>query len=125
MTTNTELEKQLNDLKAEFSEFRQAVENTFFASGVGLGIEFGRQLCLLREKNAPAKTTEALPPLPATGSTVEEAAFLRATVMEMMAKAKATLPLLSLDQALRIAKGGVVSEPEIIPPPQPTPTVAS
>src|SRR5467141_452395 len=124
MATNAEFEKQLNHLKAEFSEFKQAVENTFFASGSGLGIEFGRQLRLLREKNAPVTTPEALPPLRATGSAVEDAAVLKATVMEMMLEARATLPLLPLDQALRIAKGNVVSEPEIKPPPQPAATVA-
>jgi hypothetical protein len=100
-----ELRAELDAVKEQFLEFRQAVENTFSASrGTGLGIEFARQLRLLR--GAPAETTpEVTPPLPSTGPTVEEAAVLKATVTEMLADARATLPLLSLDEALKIAKG--------------------
>src|SRR6266852_6050396 len=101
MATNIELEKQLNHLKGEFLQFKQAVENTFRASEIGLGVEFGRQLHLLREKKAPAETEAPSPLVPAI-SAVEEAAVLRATVkgmLGMFAEAKATLSLPPLDQA--------------------------
>src|SRR5207244_1909326 len=109
MATHAELEKQLNHWKAEFLEFKQAVENTFRASEIGLGVEFGRQLHLLREKNALAQTADAPPPLlPPTISAVDEAAVLRAIVTEMLVEARATMPLPPLDQAIKIAKGDVV-----------------
>jgi len=126
MSTNMELQKQLSQLRAEldavkqeFSEFRQAVENTFSAaSGLGLAIEFSHQLSLLKKKkNAPETTPEVAQPLPSTGPTVEQVAAAKATVTKILAEMRATLPL-SLDQALKIAKGDVV-----IPPPQFVPVV--
>jgi len=129
MATNAEkqlsqLRAELDEVKQEFSEFRQAVENTFSAaSGLGLAIEFSRQLSLLKKKkNAPETTPEVAPPLPSTGPTVEEVAAAKATVTKMLAEMRATLPL-SLDQALKIAKGGVVKGDVVIPPPQFVPVV--
>jgi len=128
MATNAEkqlsqLRAELDEVKQEFSEFRQAVENTFSAaSGLGLAIEFSRQLSLLKKKNAPETTPEVAPPLPSTGPTVEEVAAAKATVTKMIAEMRATLPL-SLDQALKIAKGGVVKGDVVIPPPQFVPVV--
>jgi len=107
MATNAEkqlsqLRAELDAVKQEFSEFRQAVENTFSAvSGLGLGIEFSRQLSLLKKKNAPETTPEVAPPLPSTGPTVEEVAAVKAAITKMIAEARATLPLPSLDQALK------------------------
>ncbi len=106
MATNAEkqlsqLRAELDAVKQEFSEFRQAVENTFSAvSGLGLGIEFSRQLSLLKKKNAPT-TPEVAPPLPSTGPTVEDFAAVRAAITKVIAEARATLPLPSLDQALK------------------------
>jgi len=109
-----QLSAELIAVKQEFSEFRQAVENTFSAaSGLGLGIEFSRQLSLLKKP----ETTEVAPPLPSTGPTVEDFAAVRTAITKMIAEARATSPL-SLDQALKIAKGDVV-----IPPPQSMPVV--